>query len=206
MEAEIFWEKVNQRLTELEKTKEWLCDKVCLNYGSLRNRIHLGRMPGFDDAMKILKALDFTMEGFEAYPGIAKNDVLNLPVYEQAFSAGKGQYVPDDAEILEYVAVPKDLKAYSRNLRAAYVRGDSMEPTLSDGDRIIFDDLGYDGQDGIYAILYNGAGFVKRLQRTKNTLRIISDNKIYPPMEEAGQSENFMVIGKVRYVVHKIQG
>ena len=103
MDAEIFWEKVNQRLTELEKTKEWLCDKVGLNYGSLRNRIHLGRMPGFDDAMKILKALDFTMEGFEAYPGIAKNDVLNLPVYEQAFSAGRGQEFGDSSEIIEEI-------------------------------------------------------------------------------------------------------
>ena len=81
-----------------------------------------------------------------------------------------------------------------------------MEPTLFDGDRIIFDDLGYDGQDGIYAILYNGAGFVKRLQRGMNSLYIISDNKIYSTIEESGESENFKIIGKVRYVVHKLQG
>ena len=108
--------------------------------------------------------------------------------------------------MIEYVAVPRDLRQHASNLRASYVRGDSMEPTLFDGDRIIFDDLGYDGQDGIYAILYNGAGFVKRLQRGNGVLRIISDNKLYAPMEEPGQSENFRIIGKVRYVVHKIQG
>ena len=71
---------------------------------------------------------------------------------------------------------------------------------------IIYDVVGYDGQDGIYAILYNGAGFVKRLQRGKDMLKIISDNRIYSPMEESGESDNFKIIGKVRYVVHKVQG
>ncbi len=206
MEADVFWNKVNKRLVELGKTKDWLCETIGTNYGSMRNKIHLRRMPSFDEAMKLLKALDLTMEGFEAYPATAKSDVLTLPVYEQAFSAGRGQYVPDSAEVLEYVAVPRDLRRYAQNLRAAYVRGDSMEPTLFDGDRIIFDDLGYDGQDGIYAIVYNGAGYVKRLQRGKDILKIISDNKFYPPMEESGESDNFKIIGKVRYVVHKVQG
>ena len=206
MEADVFWDKVNKRLLELEKTKDWLCETIGINYGSMRNKIHLNRMPSCDEAMKLLKALDLTMEGFEAYPAAAKSDVLTLPVYEQAFSAGKGQYLPDTAEVLEYVAVPGDLKRFAQNLRAAYVRGDSMEPTLFDGDRIIFDDLGYDGQDGIYAVVYNGAGFVKRLQRGKNVLKIISDNKLYATMEESGESDNFAIIGKVRYVVHKLQG
>ena len=81
-----------------------------------------------------------------------------------------------------------------------------MEPTLFDGDRIIFDDLGYDGQDGIYAILYNGAGFVKRLQRDKDCVHILSDNPKYKEMTEGDESQDFRVVGKVRYVMHKVQG
>jgi SOS-response transcriptional repressor LexA len=206
MDAEIFWKKVKMKLSELGKNQEWLCEKTSIHLGTMRNKICLNRMPGFEEVLKILDAFEMTMEEFLAYPDVAKGHVLNIPVYEQAFSAGKGQYVPDTAEVLEYVAVPLDLKRYAPNLRAAYVRGDSMEPTLFDGDRIIFDDLGYDGQDGIYAIVYNGAGFVKRLQRGKNVLNIISDNKLYATMEESAESDNFRIIGKVRYVVHKIQG
>lgn len=40
---------------------------------------------------------------------------------------------------------------------ASYVRGDSMEPTLFDNDIILYDNFGYDGTDGIYAINYRGA-------------------------------------------------
>ena len=50
------------------------------------------------------------------------------------------------------------------------------------------------------------ASFVKRLQRAKDYVRIISDNKKYDEMTESGESEDFRVIGKVRYVVHKVQG
>lgn len=204
MEADIFWEKVNKKLLSIDKTKEWLCDKVGINYGSMRNKIHMGRMPSFDEAMKIIKALGFTMEGFEAYPEAAQTDTLTIPVYEQAYSAGKGQFVPEDAEVIEYIAVPADLKHYADKLMAAYVRGDSMEPTLYDGDRIIFDNMGFDGDDGIYAIIFNGSGFVKRLQRGNGYMKIISDNKAYEPMEEPGESDNFSVVGKVRYVLHKM--
>ena len=206
MDAESFWKKVKLILSDKGKNQEWLCENTGIILSTLRNKIHLGRMPTLDETLKILKLFDLTIEEFTAYPEIEKNDILNLPVYEQAFSAGKGQYVPDTADILEYVAVPRDLKQYAHSLRASYVRGDSMEPTLFDGDIIIYDVMGYDGQDGIYAILYNSAGFVKRLQRGNGLLRIISDNQLYAPMEEPGESEDFLILGKVRYVLHKVQG
>ena len=141
MDAETFWKKVKMKLSELGENQEWLSDKSEILLGTMRNKIHLNRMPSFEEVLKILKVFDMTMEEFLVYPDVAKGDVLNIPVYEQAFSAGKGQYVPDSAEVLEYVAVPRDLRRFAQNLRAAYVRGDSMEPTLFDGDRIIFDDF-----------------------------------------------------------------
>lgn len=85
------------------------------------------------------------MEEFLVYPEKVSKDIINIPVYEQAFSAGKGQELPDTAEILEYVAIPKTLMRFKDNICAAYVRGDSMEPTLFDDDIIIFDNFGYDG-------------------------------------------------------------
>ena len=146
------------------------------------------------------------MEQFKLYPDVPSKDIINIPVYEQAFSAGKGQELPDSAEIMDYVALPANLKKYRNNIRASYVRGDSMEPTLFDNDIILYDTFGYDGTDGIYAINYKGAAFVKRLQRDKDFVRIISDNKMYAPMTESGESDDFRIVGKVRYVVHKLQG
>ena len=80
----------------------------------------------------------------------------------------------------------------------------SMEPTLFSGDIIICDMNGYDGDDGIYTIIYKGKGFVKRLQRTSDGVKIISDNKFYDPMFESSESEDFHVIGKVRSVMHNM--
>ena len=163
-------------------------------------------MPTFEEVMKILKVFKMTLEEFTAYPETLQKDVINIPVYEQAFSAGRGQEFGDSSEIIDYVALPNELKKYTDNMRASYVRGDSMEPTLFDNDVILYDNFGYDGTDGIYAINYRGASFVKRLQRAKDFVRIISDNKKYDEMTESGESEDFRVIGKVRYVVHKVQG
>ena len=206
MDAELFWKKVKMLLSERDVNQEWLCEKTGIILGTLRNKISLGRLPSFDEALKIVEAFGMTMEEFKAYPDVPAKDVINIPVYEQALSAGRGQELQDRAEIIDWVALPSHLKKYSDNMAASYVRGDSMEPTLFDDDVILFDRFGYDGQDGIYVINYKGAGFVKRLQRDKDFVRIISDNKKYAEMNESGESEDFRVIGKVRYVVHKMQG
>ena len=52
----------------------------------------------------------------------------------------------------------------------------------------------------------DGAAFVKRLQRDKDCVRIISDNSKYKEMTEGDESDDFRVVGKVRYVMHKVQG
>ena len=206
MDAEIFWKKVKMLLSERDVNQDWLCEKTGIILGTLRNKISLGRLPSFDEALKIVEAFGMTMEEFKSYPDVPAKDVINIPVYEQALSAGRGQELQDRAEIIDYVALPNHLKKYRDNMAASYVRGDSMEPTLFDDDVILFDRFGYDGQDGIYVINYKGAGFVKRLQRDKDFVRIISDNKKYAQMNESGESEDFRVVGKVRYVVHKVQG
>ena len=196
MEADVFWKKVKQILTGWDRNQEWLCEQAGIPLSTLRNKICISRMPTFEEVMKILKVFKMTLEEFTAYPETLQKDVINIPVYEQAFSAGRGQEFGDSSEIIDYVALPNELKKYT----------DSMEPTLFDNDVILYDNFGYDGTDGIYAINYRGASFVKRLQRAKDFVRIISDNKKYDEMSESGESEDFRVIGKVRYVVHKVQG
>lgn len=206
MDAESFWNKVKSILSEQSKNQEWLCEQTGIVIGTLRNWIYYKRLPNVDDGIRIIESLGLTMEQFKLWPDVPSEDVINIPVYEQAYSAGRGQELPDSAEILDYVALPKELKRYKENIRAAYVRGDSMEPTIFDGDIILFDCFGYDNTDGIYSINYKGAGFVKRLQRDKDTVHIISDNKMYNEMTESAESEDFRVVGKVRFVMHKVRG
>ena len=209
MEAADFWMRIKEKLSEKGKTQEWLCTETGMDLQSMRNRIYKNRFPSIEEALKILSVFETTAEAFfgfseDSFAASIKKDVMLIPVMEQAFSAGHGQYVPDSDEITEYIAVPNDLRKYGKSLAASRVRGDSMEPTLSDGDTIICDNNGYDGTDGIYTIIYKGNGFVKRLQRTSDGVKIISDNRFYDPMFENEESEDFKVIGKVRCVMHRM--
>ncbi len=79
------------------------------------------------------------------------------------------------------------------------VQGDSMEPTLSDGDDIMVDRTAATGplRDGIHIIRMDGTLMVKRLAQTPGgRLSVLSDNDAYPPIENkaAGAVE---IIGRV---------
>ena len=218
MNASDFWKKIKEQLADRGKTQEWLCAQTGMELQGLRNRIYKNRFPTIEEALKILQVFDITAEEFfgagvgtggaiGSGAGAARTNpkgVTLIPVMEQAFSAGHGQFVPDTEEITEYSSVPNDLKRFGDKLAASRVKGDSMEPTLFNGDIIICDLNGYDGTDGIYTIIYKGNGFVKRLQRTSDGVKIISDNRHYDSMFESAQSDDFRVIGKVRAVMHSM--
>ena len=208
MQAQDFWKKIKEQLADRGKTQEWLCEQTGMELQGLRNRIYKNRFPTIEEALKILGVFDLTAEEFFGVAGGSVSGspkgVTLIPVMEQAFSAGHGQFVPDTEEITEYISVPNNLKRFNGKLAASRVQGDSMEPTLFNGDIIICDLGGYDGTDGIYTIIYKGNGFVKRLQRTSEGVKIISDNRHYDPMFESSQSEDFKVIGKVRAVMHSM--
>lgn len=201
MEASEFWSKIKYKLNELDKTQDWLFSKAGLPIQAMRNRIYKDRIPSFEDSMKLLSILGITAEDFYG-TSIDKleqqKNVRCIPILDQKFSAGKGEFVPDRDSVLGYIAVPKELyNIGDEHLAACYVHGDSMYPTLYDGDLIIADNLGYDGNEGIYLIKFNGDGYVKRLQKTVKGVKIISDNKVYDPIEVNAESDCFQVVGRV---------
>lgn len=211
MEASDFWKRIKEKLSEKGETQEWLCKEAGIDLQAMRNRIYKQRFPSIEEALRILAIFNTTAEDFfgisvEGLREATEKDVMLIPVMDQVFSAGRGQYIPDNDTIEDYIAVPRELKKFGKeHLAASKVRGDSMEPTLFDGDIIICDNKGYDGTDGIYTIFYKGNGFVKRLQSTGDGVKIISDNSRYEPMYSNNQKDDsFEVIGKVRYVMHKM--
>ena len=106
MDAEIFWNKVKAILSEQDKNQEWLCEQTGIVIGTLRNWIYYKRLPNIDDGTRIIESFGMTMEQFKIYPDRLTEDVINIPVYEQAFSAGREQELPDSADIIDYVALP----------------------------------------------------------------------------------------------------
>jgi len=116
-------------------------------------------------------------------------------------SAGGGAY--DEDENYEKLDMPdffvnivggtENLK----NIEAINVTGDSMEPTLNNGNIIFIDKTKNDtAKDGIYAFVNENGLFVKRIQkRVDGALDVISDNKEYP-VQTVDKGE-ITVLGKV---------
>lgn len=76
------------------------------------------------------------------------------------------------------------------------VEGDSMEPTLRDGDEILVDGTPRAIRAGIHVIRLDDVLLVKRLENgAAGTLRIISDNAAYPGIERPAQEVE--IIGRV---------
>lgn len=133
-------------------------------------------------------------------------EFLLVPRIDVRLGAG-GEVEVYDAEPKEVYAFRKDWllqRGDPKDMRLMTVMGDSMEPTLCEGDIVLVDLSKKDpSKEGIYALrIYNGL-VVKRLQRLSRTkLRVISDNPKYPPQEVdlEGEANDFAVIGKVIWV------
>ena len=213
MDAKLFWENIKKVLSEQGKTFVWLCEQAGVSVQVMKNRIYKERIPDVEDTLKLMAVLGTTVEEFfgvdiQLPPKVVVECAAyteKIPVFEQFFSCGKGQYVPETEYINGYIAIPEDLKTkrFEGHLAASKIRGDSMEPTIFNGDTVICDDLGYQ-EDGIYAIIFEGQGFVKRLQRVAGGVRIISDNQAYEAMFAKNDTEELKIIGKVHYVLHKV--
>jgi phage repressor protein C with HTH and peptisase S24 domain len=81
-------------------------------------------------------------------------------------------------------------------LSAIAVAGDSMEPTLRDGDEILVDRAPRARRDGVHVVRAGDSLLVKRLDLGRpGRIALISDNPAYPPIELApGEVE---IVGRV---------
>ncbi|WP_037378976.1 helix-turn-helix transcriptional regulator [Serratia sp. M24T3] len=115
-------------------------------------------------------------------------NVYRVDVLDVSASAGDGCVTGEVVEIVSSIEYDVD---YAKSIFGARpqgtvtlinVRGDSMEGTINPNDLIFVDNKVniFDG-DGIYVFDFNGDLFVKRLQKVKFELRVISDNKAYEP-------------------------
>ena len=91
-----------------------------------------------------------------------------------------------------------------KNIEAINVTGDSMEPTLNNGNIIFIDRTKNDtSKDGIYAFINENGLFVKRIQkRVDGALDVISDNKEYPI--QIAQKNDITILGKVVSSIGKV--
>jgi len=123
-------------------------------------------------------------------------------------SAGGGAYNSEDEyEQLDLPDFFVDIiggKENLKNIEAINVTGDSMEPTLNNGNIIFIDKTKQDlNKDGIYAFVNENGLFVKRIQRrVDGKLDVISDNKEYPM--QVVNKNGIDLLGKVVSSIGKV--
>jgi phage repressor protein C with HTH and peptisase S24 domain len=123
-----------------------------------------------------------------------------IPVFDIAAAAGSGSYAGDIIQIvgLEKMWLRKEYGA-TDSLEGIRVSGDSMEPTLLDGDVVLVDRNDFVPKDGVYVLRIEENLFVKRLMRLpKDRIEVISDNPSYSKyiIDLKNPLNDFQVIGK----------
>jgi len=130
------------------------------------------------------------------------NRFARIPYYKDMYaSAGGGALNDEDAA--QSMHLDEAMVAYLggesaiKHLQAIHVLGDSMEPTLQDGDVVfIHRELTNPRKAGIYVVATPAGLFIKRLQlHTNGDVALVSDNLAYAP--EQVRTEDVRVLGKV---------
>ncbi len=117
---------------------------------------------------------------------------------------------PADIKEVGYILVSKETLQKGGRF-AVQVCGDSMEPTLQDGDFVVFKPYLGDGSDipsGKVVVVRNIGGelIVKRLVRVDGVMVLTSDNPKYPPIPpERAQEEELQVVGVAVEAIKRIE-
>lgn len=127
------------------------------------------------------------------------SQIIRIPIFKP-LSCGTGTWVEEYPE--DYIGLPEGYIRTSLPLIANEAEGDSMEPTISNGDLLIFA-VGDEVQSGqVGAFGYEGAFYCKRLREHNGDKWLHSDNPEYAPINIEDE-EAFRPIGKLRAVVKK---
>ena len=131
---------------------------------------------------------------------------LLIPMTNMKLSAGRGwDWESEEIYTGELLPVPMKIarRFDEKNLIAATVKGDSMEPTLHDGEPVAYVKE-FENGDGIYALAILDEVYIKRLSidKLKKEITIISDNPKYPAKTYPMDQEGLQVLGKVVFWIH----
>ncbi|WED26424.1 helix-turn-helix domain-containing protein [Vibrio sp. DW001] len=133
----------------------------------------------------------------------SRKDAIAVRLYDVAASAGAGSLVEyEPSRVVELSESLRLVLGISSAIKAKmlYMQGDSMVPTLQDGSLVAIEAIENFVNDGIYVFDWEGELFIKRLQRVKDGVQVMSDNDKYKTWEITRgemQDRQFIIMGRV---------
>lgn len=161
----------------------------------------------YDEARKLIDRFDLMDQ--EPSGELSTDSLAMVPQLELGFSMGGGS-VFEDYPSQGVMPFQRDwlrglIRGRLDELFVARGDGDSMEPTLKDGDIVLIDTSQRDvlQQDRIWAVSYGDLGMIKRVRRLPGgTYQLISDNPNVTPI--AAYDGEMHVIGRVIWIGRRI--
>jgi phage repressor protein C with HTH and peptisase S24 domain len=140
-----------------------------------------------------------------------RDDVIMVPRLAVGASAGPGALGADDAPLGQIGFETRWLRQMSRDPKALsviQVSGDSMSPTLVDGDDILVDraDAAEAIRDGIYVLRVEESLIVKRLviNPAPRSFTVRSDNPAHPDWSDV-DPDGIEIVGRVIWTGRRIK-
>lgn len=163
------------------------------------------RIPKFVDGCRLAKALGvdplWLGTGYGA-PHAANDGYVEVPVYDVRLAAGVASF-SDAAEIIGRMpfdaGMLRDLgRSNAEGLGVFIAEGDSMEPTIQDGARVLADLKDTRRREGVFAFRTGDELRIKRLRRLVDGIEIKSDNDRYSPELVTGDAaDELTIIGHI---------
>lgn len=205
--------EIGQRLKEARRQKGLSQTEVAEHLGVGQNSISGWEQGHHLPTYEVLAQLAAYLEIDDlVVPDVNRNselldDVVHVPEFAVTVSAGAGAFAADDDPIGHWPFPRRFFESMGRlanQFVMLTVWGDSMEPTLRSGDKIIIDTKRINpAQPGIYVIALENVAVVKRLDmipgKKPAKLRISSDNPLHQAYE--APASDIRVIGWVAGVI-----
>lgn len=181
--------------------------EVNISYSTLHNYLTNVSLPTLDNLITLAKyagvSIEWLATGEETENCSDNDDFVEIEdCRDIRLSAGNGGFNSDYTELTTTKverAWPQSRRLNAENCAMFLVSGESMYPTLKDGEEIIVDRSKRNLVDGKIFVLNNdGSMLVKKVQLTYDGVELISDNPTYRPLKlEAEEANNLIVIGQV---------
>lgn len=204
--------RVRAILTERDMSQASFARKIEVSPQVLSGWIVGRRSPSIKDLAKMSEVLSvspsFLLCGRDddpAHQTLIDDDGVIIPMLDVVGSCGNGMQ-PATATVVQLIKVNHQwINRYCGNanhsaLNIIGVTGDSMMPTLADGDFVVIDTSATRAYtDSMFAFMLDQDLFVKRFMRQGRNLKIISDNPRYDSyiLTPADMEHGFRVLGRV---------
>ncbi len=215
-------ERIQQRLDQLEMSQAELARRCGLAQSTINGLIG-GRSTSSAHLHVIARELSVTADWLAgatdspdepisaaSIQAIAAAGAVMVPLVDVAFALGAGSLNADKPAVVGTIPLSRE---WLRNLTTsgpehvfvARGEGDSMVPTILDGDHVIVDrnEQQVRHQDRLWALAYGDLGMIKRVRALPGgRFSLLSDNAAVSPIEAA--ADELTIVGRVVGVVRRV--